>query len=373
MMMRSLSLREHTSDQLRNLCAAVGLADAEEPVSVLTLLLGSLGDRPLAAPPLWASHVSDDLTPVEFSIALDEDGSPALRMLVEPIADGSGVRANNRVALRVLDELAERFGLSLDQFREIWGLFVPDEPCGRFGIWYSVIFRRNAAPDFKVYFNPAALGEEHAPALVSEALSRLGFENAYDLVSDRAAGRDGLDRLTFFALDLHTRPQSRVKVYVSHHDVGLPVVERAAAGVPGIPLTRVRDFYSAIAGADDRLLTGLPALSSYSFLTANPSAPNNYSLYMPIRDLVSDDRSALDRVLRLMDGHGMDPTLLHRALDAVTSRPLDDGVGLLAYVSLRLGPAQSGVTVYLSSEAYAVMPPRSRGSASAQLPQVKVQ
>jgi hypothetical protein len=371
MMMRSLSLREHTSDQLRNLCAAIGLPDAEEAVSVLTLLLGDLGDRALAAPPLWASHVSDDLTPVEFSIALDEDGSPALRMLVEPIADGSGVHANNRVALRVLDALAERFGLSLDQFRKIWGLFVQDEPCGRFGIWYSVIFRRNAAPDFKVYFNPAALGEERAPALVSEALSRLGFEEAYGLVSGRAANREGLDRFTFFALDLHTRPQSRVKVYVSHHDAGLPVVERAAAGMPGVALARVRDFYSVIAG--DRLLTGLPALSSYSFIGANASVPNNYSLYMPIRDLVSDDRSALERILLLMEAHDMDPALLHRALDAVTSRRLDDGVGLLAYVSLRLGSAQSGITVYLSSEAYAVMPPRSRGSASAQLPQVKVQ
>ena len=372
-MMRSLSLREHASEQLRNLCQAVGLADADEPVSILTLLLGALGERSLAVPPIWASHVSDDLTPVEFSIAIDEDGSPVLRMLVEPIADGSGVHANNRVALRVLDALAERFGLSLDQFREVWGLFVPDDPRGRFGIWYSVIFRGTSPPDFKVYFNPATLGEEHAPALVAEALARLGLEDAYGLVSDRAAVRDGLDRFTFFALDLHTRPQSRVKVYVSHHDAGLSVVERAAAGAPGVALDRLRDFYSIVGGDRDRLLTGLPSLSSYSFVGANPTAPNNYSLYMPIRDLVPDDLSALERVLLLMNQNGIDPTPLRRALDAVTSRPLDAGVGLLAYVSLRLGPERSGCTVYLSSEAYSTMPPRSRTSASAHLPQVNVQ
>src|SRR5882757_3493040 len=85
MMVRSLSLREHVGSQLRSLCAVVGLSDVETPVRILTLMLGAVGDRVTAQPPIWASHVSDDLTPVEFSIAIDEDGSPALRMLVEPI------------------------------------------------------------------------------------------------------------------------------------------------------------------------------------------------------------------------------------------------------------------------------------------------
>src|SRR5882757_271372 len=153
MMVRSLSLREHVGSQLRSLCVAVGLADVETPVSILTLLLGAAGGRSMGDPPIWASNVSDDLTPVEFSIAVDEDGSPVLRILVEPIADGSGVYANNRVALRVLTVLAEQYGLALDAFSEVRSLFTPSEPCGRFGMWFSVILRRDAAPDFKVYFN----------------------------------------------------------------------------------------------------------------------------------------------------------------------------------------------------------------------------
>ncbi len=371
-MVRSLSLREHVGAQLRSLCAAVGLSDVETPVSVLTLLLGSAGERKTAEPPIWASNVSDDLTPVEFSIAIDEDGSPALRMLVEPIADGSGVFANNRVALRALNALAQRYDLALDKFREVWGLFAPSEPRGRFGMWFSVIFRRGAAPDFKVYFNPAARGEERASALVSEALTRLGLGRAYGLVRDRAARRPELDRLPFFALDLHSRSESRVKVYVSHYDADMSTIEHALDGVPGTAVDRVREFYSIIGGGLGRRLTGLPSLSSYSFVTANPGVPNNYSLYLPIRDLVPDDEAAVERVLALMDHWGLDRSLLVRALEAVCKRGLADGVGLIAYASLRMGPGRSGITVYLSSEAYATMPPRSRARTSVQLSQVNL-
>ncbi|REH48573.1 DMATS type aromatic prenyltransferase [Kutzneria buriramensis] len=368
MKVRSLSLREHATVQLRGLCAAVGLSDVETPVSILTLLLGAAGDRGTTEPPIWASHVSDDLTPVEFSIAMDEDGTPVLRMLVEPIADGSGVYANNRVALRVLTALADRFDISLEQFEKVWGLFVPGEPCGRFGLWFSVIFRPGAPPDFKVYFNPAARGEEHAPALVAEALCRLGLDSAYSLVSAGAVARPGLDRLPFFALDLHARMHARVKVYVSHYDAGSPTVETAAAVVPGIHMGRVREFYSVIAGGLGRRLTGLPSLSSYSFV-GDPGTPKNYSLYLPIRDLVPDDEVALERVLLLMDRWGLDHSPVLRAVDAVSARRPGDGVGLIAYASLRLGPDRSGITVYLSSEAYATMPPRSRASTHAQLSQ----
>jgi len=371
-MVRSLSLREHVSSQLRSLCAVVGLSDVETPVSILTLMLGAVGDRATARPPIWASHVADDLTPVEFSIAIDEDGSSALRMLVEPIADGSGVYANNRVARRVLTALSGRYDLSFDKFDEVWGLFAPGSPCGRFGMWFSVIFRPDAPPDFKVYFNPAARGEEHASALVSEALTRLGLGAAYGLIKDRAARRRELDRLPFFALDLHSRAEARVKAYVAHYDAGVETVEHALDGVPGVAVDRVREFYAIIGGRLGRRLTGLPSLSSYSFVAANPGVPNNYSLYLPIRDLVPDDEVAAERVLALMNQWGLDRSLLLRALDAVATRRLGDGVGLIAYVSLRMGPGRSGITVYLSTEAYATMPPRSRARTAVQLSQVNL-
>jgi len=88
--------------------------------------------------------------------------------------------------------------------------------------------------------------------------------------------------------------------------------------------------------------------------------PVGYSIYVPIRGYVSDDREARVRVMALLDRYGFDGAVFERAITALTQRLLLDGVGLIAHVSLRLGPPRPGVTVYLSSEAYRVNPPRSR-------------
>jgi hypothetical protein len=62
-------------------------------------------------------------------------------------------------------------------------------------------------------------------------------------------------------------------------------------------------------------------------------------------------------VLELMSRYDLDAALLDRAIDAVTRRPLEQGVGLIAHVALRLGQPRPGLTVYLSSEAYGVASP----------------
>lgn len=49
---------------------------------------------------------------------------------------------------------------------------------------------------------------------------------------------------------------------------------------------------------------------------------------------------------------GADPSVLDRALKSIAERPLDEGVGLISFVSLRMGQLRPGVTVYLASEAY---------------------
>jgi hypothetical protein len=62
-------------------------------------------------------------------------------------------------------------------------------------------------------------------------------------------------------------------------------------------------------------------------------------------------------VLDLMSRYDLDPALLDRAIGAVTRRPLEHGVGLIAHVALRLGRPRPGLTVYLSTEAYGVASP----------------
>ena len=67
----------------------------------------------------------------------------------------------------------------------------------------------------------------------------------------------------------------------------------------------------------------------------------------------------------LLSRYGFDHAAdLDRAIAAVTRRPLHDGVGLIAHVSLRLGRPRPGLTVYLSAEAYGVAP-RAHGNRAA--------
>ena len=157
------------------------------------------------------------------------------------------------------------------------------------------------------------------------------------------------DRLTFFALDLHDGPQARVKLYISHHDARAEDVARAASVVPGVDPGLVAGF-CAEAGRAERF-SGRPLVGSYT-ITQGADRPNGYSVYVPIRSYVTDDREALERVLPLLERYRFDPAVLDAAIAAVTSRPLDSDAGLIAHVSLRLGPPRPGMTVYLSSEAY---------------------
>lgn len=357
----SLSLREHTGSQLSRLCAVVGIPEIKSPMSLLGTLLGASAGTSLHQPPLWSSGIADDATPLEFSIAFDREGAPTLSLLGETIASKPGVRANACACLRVLTSLAEQYALSLDRFYQVQDLFLPQDPRGDFGLWYSVTFRHDAAPEFKIYFNPDARGRLQAPVIVAEALRRLGFDHAYHVVTGHGIQRRQLDWFKFFALDLHAQPQSRVKVYVSHRDAGSTVAQWAASAVPGSDPAEVTDFCSLLGGDTERF-TGRPLLSSFAFTDANPAAPNNYSLYLPIRDVVSDDGTARQRVRELMSRHGLDSSVLDRALAAVSTRQLRDGVGLISWVSLRRGPVRPGMIVYLSSEAYRTTSPRPRTS-----------
>jgi hypothetical protein len=134
-------------------------------------------------------------------------------------------------------------------------------------------------------------------------------------------------------------------------------VVRAAGVVDGVDVTEVAEFCAAAGGGtgpfEDR-----PLVDSYT-LIQGPDRPVGYSIYVPIRSYVSDDEEARHRVVALLARYGFDSAAFDRAVSAVTQRSLRVGVGLIAHVSLRLGPPRPGVTVYLSSETYRVSPPRS--------------
>jgi DMATS type aromatic prenyltransferase len=349
------SLYEHVSDQLRRLCGAVGLPP-NAPLNGLRALVDPIGGRSLAEPPAWPTGVSDDHTPVEYSIACDVGKPPVLRILGETIAGQPSRRANLWAALQLVDTLAARLDLALDRFHRVRQVFLDGDPQHDFAIWFSLVHRPGQEQEVKVYFNPDAQGVKQAPALVAEALRRLHLDRAHAALAARLRPRD---RFVFFALDLHNRPSSRIKVYLSHDDADADDIVRAAGAVTGVDGVDVRDFLT-LTGCTGPL-TNRPPVSGYTFVDADAERPSGYSLYLPIRDYVSDDEQARELVLAVLGRFGLDTSVVDRAITAVARRSLRSGVGLIAHVSLRLTADRApGVTVYLSSEAYRVSPPRPR-------------
>ena len=334
-----------------------------DPVDVLRELLGAAGRRPLSEPPPWPSDVADDATPVEFSVAFDESGDRAVRILGETIPENPGPAANIHAAKHFLAHMAQRLDLTLDRFHAVEDLFLTERPKGKFALWFSVILRPGRAPALKVYFNPQVHGQGAAPGLVAEGLRRLGLSDAYDTVTKHAMLRGAADRFSFFALDLDDGPLSRVKLYISHDSAESATVERAAGAVDGVNPLALREFLTAVGGGTGPY-AGRPLVSSYSFVESGGGRPGNYSLYLPVRDYVPDDAVAREQTLAHFRRAGLSAAELDRFTGAVTDRPLDHGVGLIAHVSLRLGRFGSGTTVYLSSEAYSVNPVRGRVSAA---------
>jgi DMATS type aromatic prenyltransferase len=347
------SLVAHVTDQLVRLCRVTG-ADPVLSTGLVGDLLGPAGARPRHAGPAWPSDVADDHTPVEFSVAFDAHGRPTLRILAEAAPADPAAPADLAPAWAFLHRQAGRHGLALSRLDRVRDLFTTDRPQGAFGMWHSLILR--VVPEFKVYLNPAIHGAAEAGPLAGEALGRLGADAAHRVV--RGALRGGADRPAFFALDLHGAATARIKLYVAQHHADAVDVARAAAVVDGVDPDEVAAFCRLATGSGGPW-DGRPVVSSYTFAAGAPR-PVGYSVYVPIRGYVADDREARDRTRALLRRHGVDPDRLDPALAAVAARPLEAGVGLLAHVSLRLGPPRPGVTVYLSSEAYRVGAARPR-------------
>ncbi|MEU2280396.1 tryptophan dimethylallyltransferase family protein [Streptomyces sp. NPDC013178] len=363
------TLGAHTVRQLLRLCEVAGLAgeDAEIYARTLTEMLGPVAARPLDLPPATPTFLSDDHTPVEFSLAFVPDTAPTLRVLLEPGSGAGGLAQSGRTGLHIVREAARAWGFTTDRLDELEDLFFPPSPEGPLALWCALELRPGGIPKVKVYLNPAASGQKRAARTVREALHRLGHRQAF-------AALPPSDRHLFFALDLGDWEDPRVKVYLAHHDLTAAeagALNRMEAGPsPG----QTEAFFEIAAGHDVDADAGAggpgfaaggearparrPVQSCHAFTETATGLPSGFTLYVPVRDYALHDGEALARAAALLTHHGLDPAPLVRAVAAVTSRQPEDGVGLIAYLALAHQQGRPPrVTTYISSEAYEVRPP----------------
>ncbi|WP_225448347.1 tryptophan dimethylallyltransferase family protein [Streptacidiphilus sp. P02-A3a] len=356
------TLGAHAVGQLWRLCRVVGLswADAAAYTEILAEMLGPVAERPLGLPPAapW-SFLSDDRTPVEFSLSFVAGARPTLRMVLEPGGGIGGLEQSGRTGLQVVRELARLWGFDTDRLDELEDLFFPAAPQGPLALWCALELLPGGVPKVKVYLNPAASGPERATATVREALRRLGHRQAFAALPEN-------DRLLFFALDLGQWDEPRVKVYTAHHDLPVAAASGLSRMAGGPDAAELEAFLrAAVEPGDghDALLDQRPVQGCHGFTETVSGLPSCYTLYVPIRDYARHDREALDRAVVLLRRYGIDPDRLVSAVGAVTERPLEDGVGLIAYLALAHQQGRAPrVTAYLASEAYEVRRPTASGS-----------
>ncbi|NGO73471.1 prenyltransferase, partial [Streptomyces boncukensis] len=315
------TLGEHTAGQLRRLGGIAGLShqDTESYARALAETLGATAERPLALPPPSSTFLSDDHTPVEFSLAFRPGAPPTLRVLVDPGCAAGGLAEGGRTGLAVVRGMAHRWTFPTAQLEALEDLFFPRDPRGPLALWYAWELRPGGVPRVKVYLNPGARGPEPAAATVREALERLGHRRAFEALPPA-------DGHPFLALDLGDWEAPRVKVYLRHDGLSAaeaPGLNRMAPAAPpdgrvaGAPDGGVEDFLRIAAGRPPRSadpaphaprLTGRPALTCHSFTDTAVGAPSGFTLHVPVRDYVPHDAEAHTRARTLLRRLGIDGT-----------------------------------------------------------------
>jgi DMATS type aromatic prenyltransferase len=350
-----LTLADRNTEKLEQLARGLRLPPAAggAMAGFARGLLGSLGDADPGSRAPWPCQISDDGSPVEFSVVLDPE-RPEVRMLWENQGGGSDFAARVKAGLDCQARLQTGYGADTSRFDRIADLFLPEDGDGAFAIWHAVtLWPSTKFPDVKAYLNPQVKGRLHAPALVEEALARLGFSRAWHSIRAAMSRGPEKDEIRYLGLDLSDDAAARVKVYIYHHDPTPDVLRRAAATAPTADPDRLVAFFEEVSGGQEG--AGLSPATCLSFV-ATQVEPVAATLHVPVRTYVEHDGQVARRIARAT---GEEQARLHAsAVDAIRTRPLDTGVGLTSYLSLRSPDARSRVTSYLSTETYSVTPAR---------------
>lgn len=339
------------TNRLVRLCRATGLESQTDAVlKMFSRLLSPWGEEVPAEVPAWRSEVGDDHTPYEFSAAFGD--RTELRLLVEPLGSPPSLESNRDRALAVLEDLSNDHPISLERLDKVRDLFLPERPQGLFSMWLGVSFFPGA-PDVKLYLNPEAQGPGNAAALVEEAMVRLGFSKGWHAISE-SAGRRGreLDELKYFSLDVTPSKTARVKVYVRHLKASVEDCERAAAIARSHQPGDVADFVRAMAPGEEGVLRGRPPATCLSFVEGD-DRPAAVTHHFPVNGgYAPNDAVVAQRVRDYLTSKGASPEVYEQSFQAVAERPLDAGIGLQSYASLRRDKKGVRLTAYFPLELF---------------------
>jgi DMATS type aromatic prenyltransferase len=348
------SFAEFGAERLAALCEGLGARSASrELVDLFRLLVHPWGAHRIGTVPRYLSNVADDQAPFEFAVAISK-GPPEIQVYVDPQGEPPTPGANLAAARGLLELVATKFGVSLERFRAIESLFLPQDPEPPFALWIGGSWTPERDLLLKIYLNPQVRGRASARELIAEAMQLLGLERAWRAVERTLSLRDGRDELGIVALDLGPSGSTRLKLYIRHHRASVPLILPIAQLTGEFEARDVETFYASLSGNLGPFLDK-PIATVFAFREAGSVAPEAVSLEFPIGRYVENDEVARARIQRCLRAFGLATDAYERALHALAIRPLAARAGIHAHVTLRRLSSGPRVGVYFASEAYGDM------------------
>jgi len=268
-------------------------------------------------------------------------------LLVEAQGGTPTLRSNWEAAQSLTRDIRTRFDVDLDRYDQILDIFEPRGE-GSLAMWHAVCFRPDAAPSFKVYFDAQARGRWDAPAVVEQALDRLGFRRVWPRIRELGGDRFGTDELKYVSLDLAHFDHPRVKVYWRHHGLHLPELLHRVQRAQG-RAEQTGAFVRAMTRSDGPFSTR-PLFSCTALLDPASSEPGPLTIYVPIIAYARHDADVVERVGAYLREHDLDADRYLATIEAMSGRPLDTTASLHSYVSIKASSQTPHVTVYYSPE-----------------------
>ncbi|KAI0098860.1 beta-eliminating lyase [Nemania sp. FL0031] len=318
----------------------------------------------------WASNVGNDHSPFEYSVAMDQStGDAEIRFVVEaqPNLDSADelqeqVQCNaperlQESALQLNEEIAagNQATVSLARFNLVRDIFMLPQPKGKFAAWHSYASTKTGS-EWKVYLNPFASGGANSDSLAAtrEAFGRLGLASSWELVERTMSAHDFV---LYFSLDLSSTLESaRVKVYIAHPATPASEVARKHAAIcPGASDYEIQRFCAVMAGGSLGPYSAKPLLSCFAFTTKAPDRPVG-TVHFPVDAYADNDAEIQYRIDHYMQEKAVPSIFKERyrkIISGVQRRPLDQGPGIHAWISLKQSETgRLSNTFYLSSELF---------------------
>lgn len=332
--------------KLVGLCQALrqGPEQTTRAVDVFETLTQPWAHASAEPKPAWASDITDDGTPFEFSVSFHEGGAD-LRMLVEPQTQPSTLSSNWSAGLEINQLLCERYGAKNGHFDKVAGLFAPTPGSNaQFSIWHAAVLRPDGTRLFKVYLNPRIHGAGAARELVKEALARLGRSDVAERLAPALADEGSEPR--YFSLDLDEAQTSRVKVYVGRSD-NVEAIDRLSSSVSDLAPGQAAAWVERLSRRRERF-TARPILTCFAF--DNERAEATATVHVPVRCYVKNDAESAEAVCSFLSP--LQAASFRRVLSALSPCSLEENTGLITYASLRRSSNGPRVTVYLAPQVY---------------------